>query len=414
MSQIDGQVEPGVALTDPCETARVVGERAAPYVAIHDREGSFVVEGYTAVRESGYGVLAIPADLGGDDADLGEVCRAQQVLAGYCASTALAIAMHHHTVLSLAVRWRAGDDAVGTFLQRVASENLILCSSGTVDPSKPGLRATRVAGGFRVSGRRPYASGVPGADFLLALAGDTNGEWIINVVIDPAADGVVIHDDWNGMGMRGSGSNSVTLSDVFVADADTYMQRPWPRRGRRPRAGADGAQTPAPPQGTVSPALRRLPLRIHGLMVALPVITAVYVGAGTAMYERAVALLSEGRRAHEEVTYRLVGEMASHQHTAATALESMVSEVHDDALGSEDLYVRVMLAKRQAVLASISTVELGMEALGAMSYDRDQPFEQALRDLRAGITHPLPPEHTLRGVGRSIMVRADWARGATD
>lgn len=103
--EVSESVDVGVALTDPADTARVVGERAEPYAEMHDREGTFVSEGYDAVRDSGYGAISVPSDLGGDGADLAAVCRAQRTLAGYCGNTALAIAMHHHTVLSLARRW---------------------------------------------------------------------------------------------------------------------------------------------------------------------------------------------------------------------------------------------------------------------------------------------------------------------
>jgi hypothetical protein len=34
---------------------------------------------------------------------------------------------------------------------------------------------------------------------------------------------------------------------------------------------------------------------------------------------------------------------------------------------------------------------------------RSLPFEQALRDVRAGITHPLAPEKTLLEIGRSAL-----------
>ena len=44
-----------------------------------------------------------------------------------------------------------------------------------------------------------------------------------------------------------------------------------------------------------------------------------------------------------------------------------------------------------------------MELLGSRSYMRALPFEQALRDVRAGITHPLSPEKTLLEVGRSAL-----------
>ena len=90
---------------------RQIGPPPAPHAARHDREASFVEEGYEAIRALGYGVIAVPRELGGGGHGLATVCRAQALLARYCANTALAIAMHQHNVLALAWRWRLGDSA---------------------------------------------------------------------------------------------------------------------------------------------------------------------------------------------------------------------------------------------------------------------------------------------------------------
>jgi hypothetical protein len=39
---------------------RQIGAAAAPHAARHDREASFVEEGYEAIRAHGYGVIAVP------------------------------------------------------------------------------------------------------------------------------------------------------------------------------------------------------------------------------------------------------------------------------------------------------------------------------------------------------------------
>ena len=90
------------------------------------------------------------------------------------------------------------------------------------------------------------------------------------------------------------------------------------------------------------------------------------------------------------------------------ALDALIADTTDDALGSEGHFITTMLAKRQVILSSIRIVELAMELLGSRSYMRALPFEQALRDVRAGITHPLSPEKTLlrgREVGAGVLRR---------
>src|SRR5579862_6761912 len=113
---------------DVIAMARRIGSAAAPHAARHDREASFVTEGYEAIRANGFGIIAVPRELGGGGHDLETVCRALAVLARYCTNTALAISMHQHNVLSLAWRWRLGDRAVERTLRRIAFGDVILSS----------------------------------------------------------------------------------------------------------------------------------------------------------------------------------------------------------------------------------------------------------------------------------------------
>src|SRR4029078_13724192 len=39
-------------------------------------------------------------------------------------------------------------------------------------------------------------------------------------MVPPAAPGVVIHDDWDALGMRASGSNSVSFECVALSESD--------------------------------------------------------------------------------------------------------------------------------------------------------------------------------------------------
>jgi 3-hydroxy-9,10-secoandrosta-1,3,5(10)-triene-9,17-dione monooxygenase len=86
----------------------------------------------------------------------------------------------------------------------------------------PGGMAKPDKGGFRLSGRWPFCSGVDNADwlFLGAIFGpppagspmpDIRYVWV------PKGDFAVI-DDWDVLGLRGTGSKSVTLDDAFVPE----------------------------------------------------------------------------------------------------------------------------------------------------------------------------------------------------
>jgi alkylation response protein AidB-like acyl-CoA dehydrogenase len=64
-----------------------LGRRFEPYVAEHDRNGSFAHEAFDILRESGYLALAVPTELGGMGASIAEVAMAQAEMARYDAST---------------------------------------------------------------------------------------------------------------------------------------------------------------------------------------------------------------------------------------------------------------------------------------------------------------------------------------
>ena len=84
----------------------------------------------------------------------------------------------------------------------------------------PGGKATAVSGGFRVSGRWMFSSGIDHADWVLlgAVCGMISTDPPIpdmRFFMFPRTD-VKIINDWQVMGLRGTGSKSCTVEDVFV------------------------------------------------------------------------------------------------------------------------------------------------------------------------------------------------------
>ncbi len=81
----------------------------------------------------------------------------------------------------------------------------------------PPVTAARVTGGVRLSGRWPYVSGVDQATWMMLSARDPENEARVLTCLLRKAQGRIL-DDWHAMGMRGTGSKSVLLDDVFVPD----------------------------------------------------------------------------------------------------------------------------------------------------------------------------------------------------
>jgi alkylation response protein AidB-like acyl-CoA dehydrogenase len=90
-----------------------------------------------------------------------------------------------------------------------------------------------------VTGRKIFCTLSPAADVLytsVTFADDHGEERYGYAMIPRGTPGVVVHDDWDALGMRASGSNSVTFEDVDlpasalvggfpVGDTAAYMER---------------------------------------------------------------------------------------------------------------------------------------------------------------------------------------------
>lgn len=87
---------------------------------------------------------------------------------------------------------------------------------------------TRVDGGYRVSGRWSYASGIPVATHFIGgglIREEGKPPRLVNIIV-PRAN-ITVLDDWGGgatLGMEASGSNTVELTDVFVPDRHIFTE----------------------------------------------------------------------------------------------------------------------------------------------------------------------------------------------
>ncbi len=93
--------------------------------------------------------------------------------------------------------------------------------------------AIPVDGGYRVSGRWPFGSGVRHSDWVSAGArvkGDDARPLQLRVVM-PRHE-VTVHDNWQVMGLRGTGSCDFSVDDLFVPERFAWdVSRTEPTRG---------------------------------------------------------------------------------------------------------------------------------------------------------------------------------------
>lgn len=92
----------------------------------------------------------------------------------------------------------------------------------------PAGRATRVKGGYKLSGRWPFSSGVDSSTWnMLAgiVSSEDDADGVEYRVFLLKQDDYKIIDTWNSTGLKGTGSNDVEAKDVFVPEHMTLAVR---------------------------------------------------------------------------------------------------------------------------------------------------------------------------------------------
>lgn len=374
MTVIQNNIE--TAAVDWVARAGAISEDIACHAAEHDSDDSFVAPAYARLKEEGFFKALVPVEFGGGGATVAEICGAIRQLGVGCGSTALAFAMHSHLVAVAAWRWRNQGAPTEGLLKRVAAEDLVLVSSGGSDWLPSGGTAVKVEGGFRISARKPFSSGCPAGDLLVTSAvydDPAEGPTVLHFAVPLKADGAKRLDTWQVMGMRGTGSHDIELTEIFVPDAAIS--------GRRP-------------QGVWHPLFHTIG------MIAFALIYSAYVGVAQGARTRALAIAR--RKTGDEYLPYLVGEMENAFATAEMALEKMILLAETGTPGP-DATSRAMIGRTLVGKAAIKTVEKAMEVAGGLSFYRGTGLERAFRDVQAARFHPLQEKPQLRFTGRVAL-----------
>jgi alkylation response protein AidB-like acyl-CoA dehydrogenase len=359
--------------------ASELGDVLGADAARHDQEGSFVQEAYDALRASGALALGVPAELGGGGASISEVAAFQRELAHHCGSTALASSMHQHVVAFTAWRYRRDMPGAEATLRRVADEGIVLVSTGGADFTRPRGTAVKVDGGFRVSGTKVFASQAPAGTVLSTMfpyEDPEQGLRVLNMAVPVASEGVTLVDNWDTLGMRGTGSGDVVLEDVFVPDERVLANRP---------------------HGVVDPALQVI------ASIAFCIVGGAYLGVADAARDAAVAGIAGSERALDPIVQRQVGLMDNRLQVASWALEGAQQIVGDDPTPSVEMLAAVMAAKREIAIAGVEVCDIAMELGGGAAFYKGSVIERSYRDIRAAKFHPFTPEQTLVHGGRLAL-----------
>jgi acyl-CoA dehydrogenase len=354
-----------------------LGRDFAGRAADHDRHDTFVAENYAALRERGAFAAGVPAELGGGGASHGELCAMIRELARHCGSTALAFSMHTHLIGTLAFVWRSGNPGPEPMLRRVAAENLILISSGGSDWLQGSGRLEKVEGGYRLTAKKIFASGVPSGDILMTTGvydDPQQGPTVFHFPLPLKAEGVKVLDTWRTLGMRGTGSHDVEIVNTFLPDAVM--------------------------QGVRRPVGKWHPFMHAVALAALPIFNAAYLGVAERARELALALAA--RRRDDPLTAVVAGELENEIVTAQIAHHSMTTLTASSKPGPEA--TSAMMSRRTIFVNAVTrAAQKAMELGGGAAFFRAAGLEQCFRDLQGARYHPLPEKAQTLLTGRFVL-----------
>lgn len=248
------------------------------------------------------------------------------------------------------------------------------------------LHATSTEGGYRISGRAPFVSNCYDADWISSTA-------LVDADQPPEAgpemlmvyfprEKCEVMDTWDAMGMRGTGSNDISVTDVFVPKSRTFPMVPEFEPGshyqgplyRLPVVGAAGTGIPTSMLGVARRAVDE---------VTELALTKTPVASSGRLRERSSAQIQLG---HAEAILR----------SGRVLLLETVSEAWDRCVGGVTHSLKhkadLLLASTHAMSSAVQAVELCCRIAGTTAFRASSPLERCFRDVQTMRHHVFTSE----------------------
>ncbi len=347
---------------DPVAIVRGLGTQFAQRAERAADNDEFVAENYFDLKSAGLIEAAVPSELGGHGCEVETLAAMLHELAHHCGSTALAFSMHTHSVAMPAWRWRHQKAPVEALLKRVATERIVVLTSGGSDWVAGTGKAERVEGGFRITARKIFTSGAPIGNLLMTgavLEESGQAPMVLHFGVPMNSPHVRVLDTWRTLGMRGTGSHDVMIEGHVVPEAAVALKRP----------------------------ANEWHLLFHVIsMIAFPLIYAVYLGVAESARDIALNLAAKRRRDRSVVS--LVGRMETELRAAQLAHGAMLAaaRTNDPSPATTN---EIMIGRQLTGRHAIAAVECAMEATGGAGFYRVSGLERRFRDIQGARYHPM-------------------------
>ncbi|MDB5897328.1 MAG: acyl-CoA dehydrogenase [Ramlibacter sp.] len=376
-------------------------DKFAARAAQWDEQASFPFANYEDLRAAGLLKLCVPESHGGLGADYPTYMMVAAEIGRFCGATALTYNMHVSSTLWTGVladgvpmseTQRAEHERRRELhFARVVRDGAVYAqpfsegSAAAAGRAPFGTTARKVEGGWRVNGRKIFASLSGAADYYGVLCTEDKGDEkpdardTLYLAVPATSPGFGISGDWNPLGMRGTVSRNLSFADVFVSDDEQLMPRGvyW-----------KGAQTWPAMFFTLAP---------------------TYLGIANAAYDFTVSYLRGEVPGEPPVKRRMyptkqiaVAQMRIQLEQMRSIFLRAVLEAGPNP--SKDQRMRLYAAHYTVMEGANDLARLAIRTCGGQSMMKHLPLERLYRDSRCGsLMLPWTAELVLDRMGRETL-----------
>jgi alkylation response protein AidB-like acyl-CoA dehydrogenase len=254
------------------------------------------------------------------------------------------------------------------------------------------LNATSTEGGYRISGRAPFVSNCYDADWIASTA-FVDGDHESEVMVYFSRANCEIVDTWDAMGMRGTGSNDISVTDVYVPKFRTFPMVPEFETGshykgplyRFPLAGIAATGIPTVMLGAARKAIDE---------VTELALTKTPVASSGPLKERSSA---QAKLARAEAVLRS-GRLLLYESLSEAWQTSIDGGTHSMKQRAD-----LLLAMTHAMSSAVESVEVACSIAGTTAFRASSPFERYFRDTQTLKHHAFAGEGRYETVGKVYL-----------
>jgi indole-3-acetate monooxygenase len=264
-----------------------------------------------------------------------------------------------------------------------------------------GGKAVKVEGGYRISGRWPFASGSPFATWLggMSVVSGADGAPMLDASGQPQrllaiwpADEARLIDTWDGLGLRGTGSGDLEVTDLFVPQ--DQVNPGFYGEPRYDRALFRIKEMPEVGHGA------------HALGVASTALQSFVDAVNSRPVAGSTRQMAMGHQQSHQIAFARADALVR---AARSLLHETVREAYADAEVSPQLSLELRVRLREAnifaVRAAKEAVGLIFDMAGSSAVYRGRAIEQAFRDINTAANHTNYMDTAYAAIGSYFLTR---------